>query len=64
MARVAAAELTRVEQQVTNATYAPFLVYRSIWAICFVLYFPLSLVSRWLETQLAKYDRRASARPL
>ena len=58
------AELTRVGQQVNNATYAPFLVFGSVSAMYFVLCLPLSLASRWLERHLAGVDHRISARRL
>jgi polar amino acid transport system permease protein len=46
------AELTRVGQQVNNATYEPLLVFGTVSAIYFALCFPLSLASRWLEAAL------------
>jgi polar amino acid transport system permease protein len=46
------AELTRVGQQVNNATYEPFLVFGIVSVIYFALCFPLSLASRWLEAKL------------
>jgi polar amino acid transport system permease protein len=49
------AELTRVAQQVNNATYAPFLVFGIVSAIYFVLCWPLSLASQRLERRLARH---------
>ena len=46
------AELTRVGQQVNNATYAPFLVFGTVSALYFALCFPLSFASRRLEARL------------
>jgi polar amino acid transport system permease protein len=46
------AELTRVGQQVNNATYEPLLVFGTVSAIYFALCFPLSFASRRLEATL------------
>jgi polar amino acid transport system permease protein len=46
------AELTRVGQQVNNATYQPFLVFGTVSLIYFALCFPLSLASRRLEAAM------------
>jgi polar amino acid transport system permease protein len=43
------AELTRVGQQVNNATYEPFLVFGTVSLIYFALCLPLSLASQKLE---------------
>ena len=52
------AELTRVGQQVNNATYEPFLVFGSVSLIYFALCFPLSLASQRLEAAMdASIDR-------
>jgi polar amino acid transport system permease protein len=53
------AELTRVGQQVNNATYQPFLVFGTVSVIYFALCFPLSLASQRLEAAMdAGVDRR------
>jgi polar amino acid transport system permease protein len=46
------AELTRVGQQVNNATYQPFLVFGTVSVIYFALCFPLSLASQRLEAAM------------
>ncbi len=52
------AELTRVGQQVNNATYQPFLVFGTVSLIYFALCFPLSLASRRLEAAMDAGSRR------
>ncbi|HEY0211855.1 amino acid ABC transporter permease [Acerihabitans sp.] len=47
-------ELTRSGQIISNATFAPFLVYGSVAALYFILCFPLSWWSRHLEKQLTQ----------
>lgn len=44
-------ELTRAGQIISNATFAPFLVYGSVAVLYFILCFPLSWWSRYLEKQ-------------
>lgn len=46
-------ELTRAGQVINNATFQPFAVFMVVAALYFVLCFPLSLLSRWLERRLA-----------
>ena len=46
------AELTRVGQQVNNATYEPFLVFGTVSLIYFALCLPLSLASQRLEAAM------------
>ncbi len=47
-------ELTRSGQIISNATFAPFLVYGSVALFYFFLCFPLSLWSRHLEQRLSR----------
>lgn len=47
-------ELTRSGQIISNATLSPFLVYGSVAVLYFVLCFPLSLWSRYLEKQVMR----------
>jgi len=47
-------ELTRSGQIIANATFSPFLVYGSVALLYFILCFPLSLWSRYLETQVMR----------
>ncbi|RLM28100.1 amino acid ABC transporter permease [Brenneria alni] len=47
-------ELTRSGQIISNATFAPFLVYGSVALLYFILCFPLSLWSRHLEKHLTR----------
>jgi polar amino acid transport system permease protein len=42
-------ELTRAGQLVTNATFRPMAVYCTVAALYFVLCWPISLASQWLE---------------
>ncbi|MEO8714196.1 MAG: ABC transporter permease subunit, partial [Acetobacteraceae bacterium] len=46
------ADLTRVGQLINNVTLQPFPVFGTVAAIYFVLCFPLSLFSRFLEGKL------------
>jgi polar amino acid transport system permease protein len=51
-------ELTRAGQQLNNATYRPFLIFGIIALIYFLLCWPLTLASQYLETRLgAAYKR-------
>jgi polar amino acid transport system permease protein len=45
-------ELTKAGTMISNATYAPFLVYAMVGAIYFVLCYPLSLFAKRLERKL------------
>src|SRR5690606_35736127 len=45
-------ELTRGGQMINNATFKPFLVFGIVGAIYFLLCFPLSKLSRYLERRL------------
>jgi polar amino acid transport system permease protein len=45
-------DLTRVGQLISNATLQPFSVYSTVAAIYFLLCFPLSVLSRYLERKL------------
>lgn len=47
-------ELTRSGQIISNATFSPFLVYGSVALLYFILCFPLSLWSQYLEKQLMR----------
>lgn len=47
-------ELTRSGQIISNATLSPFLVYGSVAVLYFVLCFPLSLWSRYLEKRIMR----------
>ena len=47
-------ELTRSGQIIANATFSPFLVYGSVALLYFILCFPLSLWSRYLEKQVMR----------
>jgi polar amino acid transport system permease protein len=53
-------ELTRAAQLVNNATYQPLLVFSIVSAIYFSLCWPLSFLSRRLETRLGKGAKRSS----
>jgi polar amino acid transport system permease protein len=52
-------ELTRAAQIVNNATFRPIMVYASVAALYFILCWPLSLLSEYLERRL----ERAGAHP-
>ena len=47
-------ELTRTAQIVSNATFKPLQVYLTAALFYFLVCFPLTLVSRWLEKRLAQ----------
>jgi polar amino acid transport system permease protein len=51
-------ELTRAGQMVNNATYRPFLIFGIVAIIYFLLCWPLTLASGWLERRLATAYRR------
>lgn len=46
------AELTKVGQMITNATFKPFLVYGCVALLYFLLCYPISLYAQRLERQL------------
>ena len=45
-------ELTRAGQMLNNATFKPFLVFGTVGALYFLICFPLSSLSRYLERKL------------
>ena len=45
-------ELARAGQLVNNATFQPFRVFLVVAALYFVVCYPLSQLSRWLEGRL------------
>lgn len=45
-------ELTRAGQLVNNATFQPFKVFLTVAALYFVICYPMSQLSRWLERRL------------
>jgi polar amino acid transport system permease protein len=51
-------ELIRAGQLLNNATFRPFLIFSTVAAIYFVICWPLTLASRWLEAHLAQAYRR------
>lgn len=51
-------ELARAGQLVNNATFQPFRVFLVVAALYFVICYPLSQVSRWLEGRLHAGSRR------
>lgn len=53
------AELSKVGQIITNATYEPFKVYGFAALIYFILCWPMSHLSRWLERRLKHATDRA-----
>ncbi|WP_457093270.1 amino acid ABC transporter permease [Microvirga sp. P5_D2] len=55
------AELIRASQMVNNVTLRPLLVYTIVMLIYFVLCWPLSLCSRYLERRLAAKGRTGGA---
>jgi polar amino acid transport system permease protein len=55
-------ELTRAGQLVTNATFRPMAVYRTMGALYFVLCWPISLASRRLERRFGAALERPGAR--
>lgn len=50
-------ELTRTGQIINNVTFKPFLVFSVVAAIYFILCWPLSYLSAWLERRLAAAAR-------
>ena len=54
-------ELTRAAQIVNNATFRPLLVYAAVAAIYFILCWPLSLLSEYLERRLEHAGARTIA---
>lgn len=50
-------ELTRTGQIINNVTFKPFLVFSVVAAIYFILCWPLSYLSAWLERRLATSTR-------
>jgi len=46
-------EVTKAGSVITNVTFQPFTVYGLVALIYFVLCFPLSVASKWLEKRLA-----------
>ena len=50
-------ELTRAGQIINNATFRPFLVFSLVAVVYFVLCWPLSLLSRRLETRFGVASR-------
>ena len=51
-------ELIRAGQLLNNSTFRPFLIFSTVAAIYFVICWPLTLASRWLEAHLAQAYRR------
>ena len=51
-------ELARAGQLVNNATFQPFRVFLVVAALYFVICYPLSQLSRWLEGRLHAGSRR------
>lgn len=47
-------ELTRAGQIINNATFKPFLVFGTVAAVYFMLCWPLSLLSRWMEARMRR----------
>lgn len=45
-------ELTRAGQLINNATFQPFKVFLTVAALYFVICYPMSQLSRWLERRL------------
>lgn len=45
-------ELTRAGQLINNATFQPFRVFLTVAALYFVICYPMSQLSRWLERRL------------
>jgi len=52
-------ELTRAGQILINSTFQPFLIFSIIATIYFLLCWPLSVLSTWLERRLAMQDAKA-----
>ena len=51
-------ELTRAVQQLNNATFRPFLIFGTVALIYFLLCWPLTLASAYLEDRMALAYRR------
>ena len=51
-------ELTRAGQMINNATFQPFKIFGIVAALYFLLCWPLTIVSRRLESRLAVSSRR------
>jgi polar amino acid transport system permease protein len=51
-------ELTRAAAVVNNATFRPLLVYSTVAALCFILCWPLSLLSSHLEPRPGRHPYR------
>ena len=51
-------ELTRAGQIVNNATFQPLLVFGIVAALYFVMCWPISLLSRYLEWRYSASTRR------
>ncbi len=51
-------ELTRAGQMINNATFQPFKIFGIVALLYFLLCWPLTIVSRRLETRLAVAQRR------
>src|SRR5690606_4863409 len=45
-------ELARASQLITNATFQPFRVFMVVAVLYFVICYPLSQLSRWMERRL------------
>jgi polar amino acid transport system permease protein len=50
---IGVAELSRMAQLVNGATFAPFIVYACVCVLYFLICYPLTWWSRWLEARLA-----------
>jgi polar amino acid transport system permease protein len=50
-------ELTRTAQMVNNATFRPLIVFSIVAALYFVMCWPLSLLSLWLEQRMGRASR-------
>jgi polar amino acid transport system permease protein len=47
-------ELTKTAQILTNATFQPFVIFGAVALLYFLICYPLTRWSRWLEKQLAR----------
>jgi polar amino acid transport system permease protein len=54
-------ELTRAAQVVNNATFRPLMVYAAVAGLYFILCWPLSLLSEYLERRLERAGARTIA---
>jgi polar amino acid transport system permease protein len=50
-------ELTRAAQVINNATFRPFLIFSIVALVYFLMCWPLSLYSSWLERKLSAAAR-------